>query len=574
MHIAKAIQSGCDTLHTEETRGIASVGPLIDCSRGAVMTVSAVCRYIDSIAAMGMNLLILYTEVTFTVPEYPYFGYLQGRYTPTELRRIDDYAASMGVEFVPNIQTLAHLGQFLQWRQSEHLKDTQYCLLIDDEETYKFIEAEIRAIRACVRTRRLHIGMDEAHGVGLGNYYDKHGPVDRFDMLLRHLVRVVGICEKYDFHPMMWSDMFFRLGSNTGDYYDPNAVIPQSVVDGIPDVDLVYWDYHSTDEGFLNKMIAQHRRMCGDAVFAGAIHAHNGFLPQVDRTLASTVPALRAASACGIQTAIPTLWGDDGNETDYFLAIPLLPLYSEACWRDAEFNEERTLPRSPGSPTNPQIWRGGSTDSRDLLPRTGVDGALEQGCFISGLPREALDAFALFHAGADDDRTSKGLIYCDLLYPLLPGDPNLSAKAENCEKALALLSEHQDLPQCRYARALFDIALLKARLIPAIRSAYKSGDKAALRKIAEDDIPRLTELYAVLQTEHRAQWEKSYKRNGWETFALRYGATVGRAQDVAYALTRYANGELDTLAELDEEPLEASRRGGMQWYCIYSSPRL
>ena len=140
-------------------------------SRNGVMTVSACKRYMDYSAALGLNTIVLYTEDTYTVPEYPYMGYLRGRYTPEELRELDAYAAELGIELVPCIQTLAHLGQFLQWKPNESLKDQPTCLLADEPDTYAFIEAEIRAIRACVSGSRLHIGMDEAHGVGLGAYY-------------------------------------------------------------------------------------------------------------------------------------------------------------------------------------------------------------------------------------------------------------------------------------------------------------------------------------------------------------------------------------------------------------------
>ena len=51
------------------------------------------------------------------------------------------------------------------------------------------------------------------------------------------------------------------------------------------------------------------------------------------------------------------------------------------------------------------------------------------------------------------------------------------------------------------------------------------------------------------------------KRNGWEVLALRYGAVIGRLEDAADALIRYADGKLDTLCELDETPLDPSRGG-------------
>ena len=92
--------------------------------------------------------------------------------------------------------------------------------------------------------------------------------------------------------------------------------------------------------------------------------------------------------------------------------------------------------------------------------------------------------------------------------------------------------------------------------------------------MADKDIPALLDLYDVLDHHHRRQWLASYKRNGWETFPLRDGSVKGRLQDVALTLTEYANGQTDSIAELDEPMLDPTRRGGMQYYEVYVSPRM
>ncbi len=537
---AMARAEGRETLAVDEARGFASCGAFIDCSRGAVMTVEACKRYVDAMAALGMNLLVLYTEETYTVPEYPYFGYLRGRYSAEELRAIDDYAFSMGVELVPCIQTLAHLGQFLQWGPSERLKDTPYCLLIDEPETYHLIEAEIRAIRACVRTKRLHIGMDEAHGVGLGQYYAKHGPTNRFALLNRHLQRVVDICRQHDFAPFMWSDMFFRLGSKTNDYYDLSSDIPQTVIDGIPEVGLCYWDYYHQEPSVYEHMLAQHEKMGREVQFAGGVWTWSGFLPNFAYTRATMRPALASCLTHRVSTVMATMWGDDGNETDYLLALGVMPLFSEYC------------------------WRGGATDAE-------ID---RMGSFLTGLPEAALRAFSLFHADDEDMRAGKAFVYADLLYPLLEGRVPLKESVERFETARALLSPHLDVDACEFADTLFAIALEKARVIAVIRERYHTGDKAYLRAVAEDVIPRLLTLYDRLIPLHRARWENAYKRNGWEKIVLRYGAVKERLLDVQSALLRHADGSLPVLCEMEEPPLDANRRGGMQWYEVYVTPQM
>ena len=96
---------------------------------------------------------------------------------------------------------------------------------------------------------RIHIGMDEAHNLGLGRYLKLNGYRRRFDIMCEHLDRVFDIVKKLGLEPMMWSDMFFRLGSKTGDYYDKEAAIPADIAKRIPGgLKLVYWDYYHRDE--------------------------------------------------------------------------------------------------------------------------------------------------------------------------------------------------------------------------------------------------------------------------------------------------------------------------------------
>ena len=537
--IAQSVQRGEDDFYINQQRRFESVGACVDMSRGGVMHVPAIKRYIDHIACLGMNTLMLYTEDTYEIPEYPYFGYLRGRYTTDELREADTYAQSMGVELVPSIQTLAHLAQFLQWEPNARLRDTDHCLMIDEPETYELIDRMLAALRSCFSSRRIHIGMDEAHGVGLGRYFERYGLADRFDLLNRHLSRVVELCEKYGFYPMMWSDMFFRLGSKTGAYYDPEASIPQRVIDALPNVEMTYWDYYNQDESVYEFMLAEHERMGRPVVFAGGVWTWSGFLPQVDLTYATMMPALRSCARHNVRTVLATQWGDDGTETNYFLAMNQLAIFSEFCWRGPDCTIE-------------EIERTGS--------------------FLTGLLTETYRALGEFYEGAVDRRTGKGLIYCDLLYPLVSERSDIGERIEAYERARLTLAAQSDREDVQYAETLFTIASVKASVMRDIRRLYESGGRDALRAIATESIPALIELYRRLVDVHRSQWESTFKRNGWEEMALRYGAVIGRMEDAAHALVRYADGELSTLCEMDEKPLPVARKDGMQFYNVYVTP--
>ena len=60
-----------------------------------------------------------------------------------------------------------------------------------------------------LHSRRINIGMDEAHMLGLGKHLERYGYQDRMQIMLRHYRRVIDIAHEFGYEPMMWSDMFF-----------------------------------------------------------------------------------------------------------------------------------------------------------------------------------------------------------------------------------------------------------------------------------------------------------------------------------------------------------------------------
>lgn len=281
-----------------EMKELKKLGVMLDCSRGAVYTVNSIKSFIDILSKMGYKQLQLYTEDVYTLEDEPYFGYMRGRYSDAELQELDTHASEKGIELIPCIQTLAHLGGIMRWDVFSDVSDNADILLAGEDKTYELIDKMFAACAKNFKSRRINIGMDEAHTVGLGKYLDKHGYTNRFEILSKHLTKVCAIAEKYGFRPMMWSDMFFRL-ANGGEYSakgiddkminEVSALIPNNV-------DLIYWDYYSTDEAHYDAMLQAHKKLKGEGlVFAGGAWAWIGFAP----CNAFSLKASRAAlSAC------------------------------------------------------------------------------------------------------------------------------------------------------------------------------------------------------------------------------------------------------------------------------------
>lgn len=159
------------------------------------------------------------------------------------------------MELIPCIQTLAHLNAIFRWPVYGDIRDCDDILLAGDDKTYRLLEDIFQTLENTFRSRTINIGMDEAHMLGRGKYQDLHGFEDRSELLVKHLARVAEIAAAHGFDLIMWGDMFFRLISG-GAYYVDHLTVSDEVKKKIPaNVNLIYWDYYSTDQQRYDKQI-------------------------------------------------------------------------------------------------------------------------------------------------------------------------------------------------------------------------------------------------------------------------------------------------------------------------------
>ena len=192
---------------------------MVDCSRNAVLNISSLKRLINLLHKCSYNALMLYTEETYEIEGEPYFGHLRGRYSKEEIKEIVAYADKFGIEVIPCIQVLAHLNQMFKWPAYQVIHDFDDVLLVNEQKTYDLIEKMIKNISECFKSKIIHLGMDEAAGLGLGNSFKRDGSIDRKKLFLDHLEKVLKICQKYQLSPLMWSDMIFNTRFNNNIIY-------------------------------------------------------------------------------------------------------------------------------------------------------------------------------------------------------------------------------------------------------------------------------------------------------------------------------------------------------------------
>lgn len=504
---------------------IRSLGVMVDCSRDAVYTVGALKKYISLLAKMGYNSLQLYTEDTYEADGEPQFGYLRGRYSKAELKELDSYAKEVGIELIPCIQTLAHLGGITRWQEYGSITDTGDILLAGEERTYELIGHMFQTCAECFTSRRINIGMDEAHMVGLGAYLDKHGYKDRFAILSEHLKRVCAIAGQYGFRPMMWSDMFFRLANN-GAYYCSGSEIPQSVIEAVPEnVELIYWDYYSRDKAHYDGMIRAHQQFRNKLVFAGGAMSWIGFAPNNRFSIEACRAAMQSCTENGVDDVFITCWKDDGAECSLFASLPALFCAAEVARGNAdEAASEKKFRKITGA------------DMRTFL---------------------AMDSVNLCGGEGGMNNPSKYMLYSDPFLGIFDKTAEGHGGEEFAAAGKALKAGEKN---ARFGyifktlAALCDVLEIKYTLGIRTREAYRRKDKDALGTIA-GEYKELEKRLDKFYKRFAEQWERECKPNGFEKHDLRLGGLKQRVRHCRKRLRKYCAGELRSLPELEEEIL-------------------
>lgn len=502
-------------------------GVMLDCSRNAVANLEGLKRFISAIAKMGYNTLMLYTEDTYEVENQPAFGYLRGRYTPGEIKEIDSYCRTLGVELIPCIQTLAHFNAITRWPEYREFTDCNDILLAGDERTYKLIEDIFSTLAKNFTSRHVNIGMDEAHMIGLGKYLDLFGYQNRFEILSRHLERVVKIAAKYGFTPLMWSDMFFRLANH--DRYatdDPKVIslITEEITSLVPeDVALIYWDYYSTDQKRYDCMLQAHKKFKNPVWFAGGMWTWTGFVPHNKFSIEATIAAMRSCIEQNVENVFFTLWGDNGAETSYFSVLPAL-FYTAEISKGIE--DEKAIKRDF------EALFGIAFDDFMLLD-------------LPGTVSKAVCGYA---------NPDKYMFYNDYFCGIFDSTVNSCDGAAYAQmaKKLGRLACHEEFGYIfDFEAALCEVLALKNDIGLRTREAYAAKDGAALLALA-DEYDEIARRIRVFHKKFQKLWFTENKPHGFDVQDIRIGGLILRTQSCAERLREFANGRVDRIPELEE----------------------
>ncbi len=499
---------------------------MLDVARNGVFTVDALKKYMLKMAALGYTHISFNMEDMFELKGRPRFGYMRGRYTEEELREICAYGKQVGIEFLPCVQSLGHMGQYLQWSEATPVKDTAECMLVDEPETYALLDQAYALMRSLTDCKYINLCMDETHDLGTGRFKAIHGAEQRRDIYMRHAKKVFQLCEKYGFTPIIYSDMFWRDASKQGVYHDPEVIINEQMVADFPEnIVLNYWDYYQTDKKLYDYYIDQHLNFNREIHVTGSIWTWEGFTEDTVFTWQTSVPMVRSCIERGIQTFYVAMWNDHGSECNDLHTAGSLPIFSEYCYRGLDCTEEEIFAVSE---------------------------------FLTKMPYQRMFDMGKIHSDFHSDYfLANKYLYGDIFYDLanIPYEENKVRR--DMEFALKKADEFRKQPgkhadYYEYYYYYNKIVYNKFALTKDVRAAYEKKDMEALRLCATVRIPEVVADIKTFTKLFQKDWLSTKKPNGLEVINIRLGGVAAQMEWQAEYLLDYVEGRIDTIPMLDE----------------------
>ena len=541
----RALAITVDALKKGEDKELSQVynfdtcGVMIDCSRRAVLKPETVKMLMRYMSLMGLNRMMLYTEDTYEIEGYPYFGYMRGRYTKSEIKDIVAYGNTLGIETVPCIQTLAHLERAMRWNAFSEVRTASDTLLVGEEKTYDFIEEMIKTCRECYTTDAIHIGMDEAYNTNLGAYLNKNGYEDKLAVICKHLKRVADIVAKYNFKPMIWGDMFLRRINASED----QKTLPTELRDMIPQgVNMVFWSYEGRSEDTYDFRFTQMAQTNNEVSFAGGIHTWEGPNVNYNISFESSICSLRSCKRSGIKDVFATMWGDQGCECDVTEALLGFQLYAE-CNYTSLYMDKTVVPAMF------KICTG--MDAESFL-------ALDSDNYYGRECPPEIEKYELNIEKYPVKSPTKQSLYQNPMFGLL--DKNFESVdlashfAKECEKFANTKIPKGFEALFAYHKQLLKVVASKCDIGLRIKKAFDADDRKTLAALVSE----LTVLSVEIQKLYDARaklWYENNKPFGFEQVGSRIMAVRGLVINAYTRISSYLAGDVETLPELCEERL-------------------
>jgi hypothetical protein len=136
-------------------------------------------------------------------------------FTKQEMTAFIRYAAELGLEVIPELETFGHTGFILNTSAYTQLAEDERhtTLCTTNPETWTLLENLIAETAELFPSQHLHLGCDEARFGTCPTCVAAVRTTGEDALLISHLTRVCELARRHDKRPMLWTDLFAERSS-------------------------------------------------------------------------------------------------------------------------------------------------------------------------------------------------------------------------------------------------------------------------------------------------------------------------------------------------------------------------
>ncbi|MCQ3811240.1 MAG: family 20 glycosylhydrolase [Acidimicrobiia bacterium] len=316
---------------------------MLDVSRDRVPTRETLEWLVGALAALGFNELQLYVEHTFAYAGHQEVWEGASAFTSGDLRWLDYYCETNGVELVGNMNCFGHMERWLVHERYRSLAECPNgapalfgsgtmrpgCLAPTAENAALGVTLA-RELAGVLRSRRIHIGGDEPFELGEGASAPDTAERGRETVYIEHLSRIIEPLADDGYQVMFWADQFRR----------DRSLVSRIPAGAIP----VVWNYEAPSQGgwqsFLPPELADRLGLPDDPHLGFEAHARlfietgrpfwvapgtsswNTFIGRNLNAAANIADAAAVGAAWGAPGFLLTDWGDNGHHQPLPVSLP------------------------------------------------------------------------------------------------------------------------------------------------------------------------------------------------------------------------------------------------------------
>lgn len=207
-------------LRIDDGPAFAVRGLMLDVSRDRVPTMEHLFELVDTMAALKMNHLQLYTEHTFAYAGHEDVWRGWSPMTADQVRALDVHCRARGVELAANQNCFGHLASWLRHPAYAHLAETHgdwmfdvwarsgpFSLCPTDPKSLALVEEMLGQLLPCFTSGLVNIGCDETYDIAYGRSRAEVERRGRAAVYLEFVAKIAEVCTRHGKRPMFWGDI-------------------------------------------------------------------------------------------------------------------------------------------------------------------------------------------------------------------------------------------------------------------------------------------------------------------------------------------------------------------------------